>query len=55
MSEATVNLEGLTSEELVSNRVRCLECGAYEDETPGEWLIDSGVITCPDCRGEIDG
>lgn len=54
MTNATVNLEGLTSEELVSDRVRCLKCGAYKDETSGKWLIDSGIIACPDCRGEFD-
>lgn len=44
--------EGITPEDYVSDRIRCLECGAFKDETPGEWLVEHGIIECPDCRSD---
>lgn len=53
MTDATTNKEGLTVRELGSDRVRCHTCGAYKDDTPGDWLIDSGVVACPDCKTDF--
>lgn len=52
MTDDTTNKEGFTVRELASNRLRCLDCGAYKDETPGEWFIEGGIVSCPDCKSK---
>jgi hypothetical protein len=46
----TDRLQGLTVSELGDDPLRCLECGTEKPESDDDWLIDSGIINCPDCK-----
>lgn len=45
---------GLTVSELGNAPLRCLECGVEKPETDSDWLVDSGIINCPDCKTRWD-
>jgi hypothetical protein len=45
---------GLTVSELGDDPLRCLECGTEKPEQDDNWLIDSGIINCPDCKTRWD-
>lgn len=46
--------EGLTISEVGDDPLRCLNCGAEKPEADDDWLIDAGVINCPDCKTRWD-
>lgn len=45
---------GLSVSELGDDPLRCFECGAEKRESDDDWLIDSGIINCPDCKTRWD-